>query len=134
MSITRKWIENYLLFGSADSNMIDPLTSLATKEIENMLPRSGEQLRRVLMRKIRNVKNMPIQKDCPIPILPRNLERMKFLELDPLVLARQLSIMYSDAIIKINNHELLFGHEHITGGLKSMLSLSKKVYLGNLTA
>jgi son of sevenless-like protein len=134
VSITRTWIENYLLFDSADSNMVDPLNSLATKDIENILPRSGDQLRRVLMRKVRNVKNMPVQQDCPSPILPKNLERMKFLELDTLELARQLSIMYGDGILKMNNHELLFAHEQITGGLKWMLSLSKKVYLGIFTA
>lgn len=127
LSITRTWIENYLLFDSADTHLIDPLTSLATNHIENILPRSGEQLHRVLVRKIRNVKNMPVQLDCPTPILPKNLARMRFLELDPLELARQLSIMYCDGILKVNAHDLLLSHKHTAGGLKSMLSLSRKV-------
>ena len=109
--------------------MIDPLSSLADKHIHDLLPRSGDQLSRVLMRKIRNVKNIPIQLDCPSPLLPKNLSHMRFLELDTLELARQLSIMYCDGILKINAHDLLFYHKHVAGGLLFTLSLSKKVYM-----
>jgi hypothetical protein len=118
-----------LLCDSADSHMIDPLNSLAKKHIDNLLPGAGDKLARVLMRKIRNVKNIPVQLDCPSPILPKNLSQMRFLELDPLELARQLSILYCDGILKINAHELLFCHKHVTGGLLFTLSLSKKVYI-----
>lgn len=127
LCITRTWIENYLLLDTNDSNLIDPLMVLATNNIENILPRSGEQLHRVLVRKLRNVKNMPVQSECPNPILPKSLDRMRFLELDPVELARQLSIMYCDRISKVNAHDVLFSHKHMTGDLKSMLSLSKKV-------
>lgn len=116
-----------MLLESNDSNLIDPLIDLATNHIENILPRSGEQLHRILVRRLRNVKNMPVQLECPSPILPKNLDRMRFLELDPVELARQISIMYCDRISKMHAHDILFSHKQMTGDLKSMLSFTKKV-------
>ena len=90
-----------------DTKTISLIQMFSHTVLREHMPLLSDQLDRVLDRKRRNVTSVPIKANCPNPILPRNMTRIRFVELDPLELARQLTLMHAKLFAKITNEELL---------------------------
>ncbi|TPX62785.1 hypothetical protein SpCBS45565_g06925 [Spizellomyces sp. 'palustris'] len=109
----KNWIETYALDDDpmdretlamiknfAQTTMSQPMT-LASQQITRLVEKreaGGGSARKMVLNPNR---------ECPTPILPRNLSRIKFLELDATEVARQLTIMESKQYIKIQPVEFL---------------------------
>ena len=67
----------------------------------------------------------------PSPILPKSLRRIKFLDVDPLEIARQLTIMEYELFSKVQSHELLQKEWNnpsgAEGGVRRMIDFSNSV-------
>lgn len=71
--------------------------------------------------------------DMPAPVLPKSLKRIRFLDIDPLELARQLTIMDSKLYSRIKPVECLDKNwgkgdsEHIAANVKASIEYSNQV-------
>jgi hypothetical protein len=113
-NIIKSWLENYYLEDEVEDRQIlskikefsesglmkDTLSFAAVQLIKLVEKRevSDGSLRKMVL-------NLTTQ--APQPITPRNLKRIKFLELDPLEFARQLTIMEANYFNKIKPIECL---------------------------
>ncbi|KAF9084459.1 hypothetical protein BGX23_010505 [Mortierella sp. AD031] len=113
-NIIKSWLETYYLEDEADDRealamikdfsgsaaMKDTMSFAAVQLIKLVEKReaSDGSLRKMVL-------NLTTQ--APQPITPRNLKKIKFLELDPLEFARQLTIMEANAYNKIKPVECL---------------------------
>ncbi|KAF9166172.1 hypothetical protein BGX20_000306, partial [Mortierella sp. AD010] len=113
-NIIKSWLENYYLEDEVEDRMILP----KIKEFsESSLMRDAMSFAAVQLIKLverretsdgslrKMVLNMTTQ--APQPIIPRNLKKIKFMDLDPLELARQLTIMEASYYNKIKPIECL---------------------------
>ncbi|RCH79722.1 hypothetical protein CU098_005826, partial [Rhizopus stolonifer] len=98
-NVLKNWLEFY--YYEDDSVLLDRLLDFTQTNIRNTLKFSNGQLES-LIEKRRNTKateNGSLKKmiltlpDPPEPILPKNRRRFKLLDIDPLEMARQLTIM-----------------------------------------
>ena len=118
-----------MLLNSDDADLTELLYEFANNQMEKILPRAGEQLVRILDRQIRNIPNIAIKQDCPIPRIPSTFNRMRFIELDALEMARQLTLMYSVAFEKTRPHNLLFPDVSVKRDLWALNSLDHQVII-----
>ncbi|KAF9577690.1 hypothetical protein BGW38_006936, partial [Lunasporangiospora selenospora] len=107
-NIIKSWLENYYLEDEVDDKealsmikdfsgstaMRDTMSFAAVQLIK--LVEKREQSDGLLKKMILNLSTQ-----APTPITPRNLKKIKFLELDPLEFARQLTIMEATVYNKI---------------------------------
>ncbi|KAI9366778.1 ras guanine nucleotide exchange factor domain-containing protein [Zopfochytrium polystomum] len=113
-NVMKLWLETYYQDDEEDRAAVVDLKSFATtamqdedgklglslsKELVKLVERRGQGL----MKKV--LKTMG--KDAPPPILPRTLKRIKFLEIDALEIARQLTIIEAKMYNKIQPVEFL---------------------------
>ncbi|KAJ3187303.1 hypothetical protein HDU85_006591 [Gaertneriomyces sp. JEL0708] len=113
-NVLKNWLENYAL--DTDSNdvlAVDMVRVFAEETMKEIMASAAAQLLRILNKMTLNGGNASTRKlvqnnrECPPPILPRNLNRIKFLELDPLEVARQLTVMESGLYARIMPSEFL---------------------------
>ncbi|KAI8997908.1 ras guanine nucleotide exchange factor domain-containing protein [Gaertneriomyces semiglobifer] len=113
-NVLKNWLENYAL--DTDSNdvlAVDMVRVFAEETMKEVMASAAAQLLRILNKMTLNGGNASTRKlvqnnrECPPPILPRNLNRIKFLELDPLEVARQLTVMESGLYARIMPSEFL---------------------------
>ncbi|KAG0205022.1 hypothetical protein BGX28_003228 [Mortierella sp. GBA30] len=113
-NIIKSWLENYYLEDEAedrhvlpkikefsDSSLMRETMSFAAVQLIKLVERresSDGAFRKMVL-------NLTTQ--APQPITPRNLKRIKFMDLDPLELARQLTIMEAGYYNKIKPIECL---------------------------
>ncbi|KAF9998234.1 hypothetical protein BGZ79_008086 [Entomortierella chlamydospora] len=113
-NIIKSWLENYYLEDEVEDRQILP----RIKEFsESSLMRDAMSFAAVQLIKLverretsdgslrKMVLNMTTQ--APQPIIPRNLKKIRFMDLDPLELARQLTIMEAGYYNKIKPIECL---------------------------
>lgn len=85
-----------------DAHIYDRIREFITSEEVARLP-AAKQLAMLLERgRARKVTALTVP---PPPILPKSLKKLKLLEIDPLELARQLTIMESDLFMRIRTME-----------------------------
>ncbi|KAI8391076.1 ras guanine nucleotide exchange factor domain-containing protein [Radiomyces spectabilis] len=96
-NVMKTWLENY--YNDEDEFILSRLEFFTNTVIRDASPFSADQLNR-LIRKRKELdadgglkKLVPNPIDGPIPIMPKNMTRIRLLETDPIELARQLSIM-----------------------------------------
>lgn len=110
MNIIKQWLEQ----GYTEQDA-EVLVSLDRFVRDNMATQSNAQSLLMLIEKrrkkstdytlrklVRNTKN-----EAPPPIMPKNLKRLKFLDIDPTELARQLTLIDSQLYNKITPMECL---------------------------
>ncbi|KAI8367834.1 ras guanine nucleotide exchange factor domain-containing protein [Choanephora cucurbitarum] len=90
------WLEQY--YYEEDSVVLDRLLLFTNTTLKETLSFSALQLERLICKRKEACKDlkklvMTNQPDAPEPILPRSLKRFRLLDLDPLELSRQLTLM-----------------------------------------
>ncbi|KAI8357794.1 ras guanine nucleotide exchange factor domain-containing protein [Blakeslea trispora] len=90
------WLEQY--YYEEDSVVLDRLLLFTNTTLKETLSFSALQLERLIYKRKEACKDlkklvMTHQPDAPEPILPRNLKRFRLLDLDPIELSRQLTLM-----------------------------------------
>ncbi|KAF9166445.1 hypothetical protein DFQ26_007832 [Actinomortierella ambigua] len=114
VNIIKQWLENYFLEDETE----DRLALVKIKEFsESALMRetmSFPSLQLIKLVERREASDVSFRKmilnlstQAPPPITPRNLKKFKFIEIDPLEMARQLTIMESAIYNKIKPVECL---------------------------
>ncbi|CAO3564325.1 unnamed protein product [Mortierella alpina] len=114
LNTIKSWLENYYLEDEtddrqmlprikefSDSNLMRETMSIPAVQLIKLVEKretSDGSLRKMVL-------NLTTQ--APQPITPRNLKKIKFMELDPLELARQLTIMEATVYNKIRPVECL---------------------------
>ncbi|KAF9983965.1 hypothetical protein BGZ75_004490 [Mortierella antarctica] len=113
-NIIKSWLENYYLEDEAEDRYILP----RIKEFSDS-PQMRETMSFAAVQLIKLVEKretsdgafrkmvLNLTTQAPQPITPRNLKRIKFMDLDPLELARQLTIMEASYYNKIKPIECL---------------------------
>ncbi len=91
-----------------DAKMLDVFVIFCNKIMSQALPKASERLLRVIEKKRARIDDTVIQSSCPTPILPKSMDRIRFLEMDPLELARQLTLMHARTFKRIKPEEFLF--------------------------
>lgn len=107
----KSWVENYFHDSAEDFEIMGAMKGFAqtvmsasSMELASLqLVRSIEKRLTGLPRKLLITAN----RDCPLPIIPKNLKKIRFLDLDPLEVARQLTIMEARDFNKIQPNEFL---------------------------
>ncbi|KAK3810586.1 MAG: cell division control protein [Linnemannia elongata] len=113
-NIIKSWLETYYLEDETDDrealSMIKDFSGSA--DMKDTMSFAAVQLIKLVEKREQSegafrkmVLNLTTQ--APQPITPRNLKKIKFLELDPLEFARQLTIMEANAYNKIKPVECL---------------------------
>ena len=113
-NIIKSWLENFYLEDEADDrealSMIKEFSGSAA--MKDTMSFAAVQLIKLVEKREQSegafrkmVLNLTTQ--APAPITPRNLKKIKFLELDPLEFARQLTIMEAHVYNKIRPVECL---------------------------
>ncbi|KAG0375337.1 hypothetical protein BGX24_009246 [Mortierella sp. AD032] len=113
-NIIKSWLETYFLEDESDDHealaMIKDFSGSAA--MKDTMSFAAVQLIKLVEKREQSegafrkmVLNLTTQ--APPPITPRNLKKIKFLELDPLEFARQLTIMEANAYNKIKPVECL---------------------------
>ncbi|KAG0287860.1 hypothetical protein BGZ96_008279 [Linnemannia gamsii] len=113
-NIIKSWLENYFLEDEVEDRQILPKIKEFSESglMKDTLSFAAVQLIKLVEK--REVSDGSLRKmvlnlttQAPQPITPRNLKRIKFLELDPLEFARQLTIMEANYFNKIKPIECL---------------------------
>ncbi|KAF9925008.1 hypothetical protein FBU30_005142 [Linnemannia zychae] len=113
-NIIKSWLETYYLEDESDDrealSMIKEFSGSAA--MKDTMSFAAVQLIKLVEKREQSegafrkmVLNLTTQ--APQPIIPRNLKKIKFLEIDPLEFARQLTIMEANAYNKIKPVECL---------------------------
>ncbi|KAF8960497.1 hypothetical protein BGZ46_001548, partial [Entomortierella lignicola] len=113
-NIIKSWLENYYLEDEAEDRQILPKIKEFSESslMRDNMSFAAVQLIKLVERRATSdgsfrkmVLNMTTQ--APQPITPRNLKKIRFMDLDPLELARQLTIMEAGYYNKIKPIECL---------------------------
>jgi son of sevenless-like protein len=99
-NVMKSWLETY--FNEEEDRPILPILEEFTKDVISISMSFGaDQLTKLIKKRMLAEDNSQIRKmklnvrtnDMPAPILPKNMKRIRLLEVDPLELARQMTIM-----------------------------------------
>ncbi|RCH80459.1 hypothetical protein CU098_002355, partial [Rhizopus stolonifer] len=99
-NVIKSWLETYFN-EEEDRPILATLSQFTDQVIIQSMKFGAEQLSKLIKKRmlsedsgqIRKMKLNVRTQDMPEPILPKNLKRIKLLELDPLELARQMTMM-----------------------------------------
>ncbi|KAI8967027.1 ras guanine nucleotide exchange factor domain-containing protein [Mycotypha africana] len=95
-NVLKSWLEQY--YYEEDSVLLDRLLFFTNTSIKDSLRFSAVQLERLIHKRkeaCTDLKKLVVtqQQDMPEPILPRDLQKFRLLDVDPLEMARQLTLM-----------------------------------------
>ncbi|RUS17998.1 ras guanine nucleotide exchange factor domain-containing protein, partial [Endogone sp. FLAS-F59071] len=105
-NIIKNWVENYYN-EDEDSEVLENIREFASTTMQEKLPITAMPLIKLIDK--RTMKKLVPNSiaAAPAPMLPKNMKRFRFLDVDPLELARQLTIMDSRLYTKIKPVECL---------------------------
>ncbi|KAJ5984678.1 hypothetical protein N7481_006777 [Penicillium waksmanii] len=115
INIFKQWLESFW----GDSSRCDATVNQDLLEIKAFVYRindaseavAARQLLSIIQCRLEGVVNIktiqPFLSSAPKPILPKKLNKLQFLKIDPKEIARQLTIMESSMFAKIQRSELL---------------------------
>jgi son of sevenless-like protein len=127
------WIETYCLDDAEDKEVLQLMKNFAVVTMSQDGSPLATQLQKLAER--REISSGQIKKitpthsqNYPPPILPRSLRHVKFLDLDPLEVARQLTIIEYKEFNKIQPHEFLQkAWSEKENNIKTMITMSNQV-------
>ncbi|KAJ3309596.1 hypothetical protein HDV04_005916 [Boothiomyces sp. JEL0838] len=138
----KTWIENYWI-NRFDEVCLDDVHDFANGVIMETQPALATQILGLVTTMINSdvygtpfmsskTKKIIKPEEYQPPILPKNLKRFSVLDLDPLELARQLTILFSSIFIKIQpvelmNQEFAKKYSNIAVNVRAMSDVSNKV-------
>ncbi|OLL24557.1 Cell division control protein 25, partial [Neolecta irregularis DAH-3] len=112
-NILKSWLESYFS-ESSDSPTLVEIKHFAANIMAFSIPGAGVLVKLAEKRMNTEESSIPLRKmvlnisqPLPEPIIPKNMKRIKFLDLDPLEIARQLTIIESRLYNKIAVGECL---------------------------
>ncbi|CAG8458526.1 111_t:CDS:2 [Ambispora gerdemannii] len=115
-NIMKSWLENYYI-DDQDSHCLERMRDFAQKIMHEHMAFAAVSLIKVIERRqkqpkdanFRDFRDMVLTNpgSPPASILPKNMKKLKFLDLDPLEIARQLTIIESKLYNKIRPVECL---------------------------
>ncbi|KAL1924796.1 uncharacterized protein VTP21DRAFT_4450 [Calcarisporiella thermophila] len=137
-NVMKTWLENHYM-DESDARVLPMLREFASGPMLEQMPTAAEQLIKLIDRRMANplgrVRKMVAKSGATVPpsIVPKNLRKIKFLELDPLELARQLTLMDSKLYNKIKPTECLnkawsmLENEEVAENIKSLIGQSNQM-------
>ncbi|KAJ1553866.1 hypothetical protein HK405_006677, partial [Cladochytrium tenue] len=139
-NVMKQWVETYYQEDDEDKEVLQEMRAFASVEMQEEDARLGLQLSSHLLKLIerreqglmKKILVTSMGKDVPAPILPRNLKKLKFLDLDPLEIARQLTIIESKVFNRIQPVEFLRKawsdkESEVAVNVKTMIAMSNQV-------
>ncbi|KAJ3324870.1 hypothetical protein HDU76_013312 [Blyttiomyces sp. JEL0837] len=110
-NVMKSWVETYCQDDEEDKMILTAMKQFATTTMAQEIPAIGNQLLKLIERReqggMKKILVTTQGRDVPPPILPRSLRRIKFLDLDALEVARQLTIIESKEYNKLQPTEFL---------------------------
>ncbi|KAF3928893.1 hypothetical protein AA313_de0200273 [Arthrobotrys entomopaga] len=114
LNILKSWFENYWMEpkGEAETEILNRVLGFAESVMAPSFPGANVLIKLLKMRlqgRDPQIERVMIKTDGakPPPIYPKNMRKLKFLDIDPLEFARQLTIIESRAYTKIRATECL---------------------------
>ncbi|TKY89315.1 hypothetical protein EX895_001846 [Sporisorium graminicola] len=111
-NVLKMWLEMHFYEGE-DDPYLDQVRRFAVEEMGEAasMKAPSQHLQRLVERRQgegeQMIRKMVFPNSAPAPILPKNLKKLKFLEIDPLELARQLTLLESRLYNKVKPAECL---------------------------
>ncbi|KAJ9479304.1 Cell division control protein 25 [Pseudozyma hubeiensis] len=99
-NVLKSWLEMHFYEGE-DEPYLDQVRRFAVEEMGEApaMKAPSQHLQRLVERRQgegeQMIRKMVLPNSAPAPILPKNLKKLKFLEIDPLEMARQLTLLES---------------------------------------
>ncbi|KAI8982521.1 ras guanine nucleotide exchange factor domain-containing protein [Pilobolus umbonatus] len=99
-NVIKSWLETYFN-EEQDKPLLPKIADFTEHVIVESMKFGADQLNKLINKRMMSEDSSQIRKmklnvrtgEMPVPILPKNMKRIKFLELDPHELARQMTIM-----------------------------------------
>ncbi|KAI9298992.1 ras GEF [Neoconidiobolus thromboides FSU 785] len=133
-NIMKIWLETYYNEGE-DQVGLENLRQFACTTMNEVMPKPASLIVQLISKR-RESSDVALRKmilnarTAPPPILPKNMNKLKLLDLDPLEIARQLTIIDSNNYNKIKPTEFLnkaWSRKDANGYVKIMTDMSNKV-------
>lgn len=111
-NVLKMWLEMHFYEGE-DEPYLDQVRRFAVEEMGEAasMKAPSQHLQRLVERRQGDgeqmVRKMVLPTSAPAPILPKNMKKLKFLEIDPLEIARQLTLIESRLYNKVKPAECL---------------------------
>ncbi|SNX83876.1 related to Guanyl nucleotide exchange factor Sql2 [Melanopsichium pennsylvanicum] len=111
-NVLKMWLEMHFYEGE-DEPYLNQVRRFAVEEMGEAarMKAPSQHLQRLVERRQgegeQMIRKMVLPNSAPTPILPKNLKKLKFLEIDPLELARQLTLLESRLYNKVKPAECL---------------------------
>ncbi|KAJ3249779.1 hypothetical protein HK104_007561 [Borealophlyctis nickersoniae] len=132
----KQWMENYVQDDDTDRQTLALIKTFATRVMNEPMAFASQQLVRLVEKRevsggsLRKI--VPTSRECPPAILPRNMKRIRFFELDATEVARQLTIMESREYNKVLPVEFLKKawsdkDNPVAVNVKTMIGISNQV-------
>ncbi|KAI8827072.1 ras guanine nucleotide exchange factor domain-containing protein [Fimicolochytrium jonesii] len=112
-NVARNWIDNHASFEDpVDRQAMVELKQFAQTDVMPFMEAAGKQLIKSIEKKESgesSARRMILNpnREYPVPVVPRNLKKIKFLDLDATEVARQLTIMEAKQYNKLEPGEFL---------------------------
>ncbi|KAK2762933.1 hypothetical protein FQN53_007415 [Emmonsiellopsis sp. PD_33] len=115
VNILKNWFENYWMEPNDDANMrlLQKVYAFVKESVAQTKTPGSQQLLSLIDQRMRGQDTTAkrlvptISANTPSPIIPKNMKRLKFLDIDPTEFARQLTIVESRLYAKIKPTECL---------------------------
>ncbi|KAI9307840.1 hypothetical protein BJ944DRAFT_274461 [Cunninghamella echinulata] len=113
-NVIKSWLDSYYI-EEDDRFMLPNILEFSEKVIRESMQFGAEQLGKAIQKRMNVEDSSQLRKmtlnvrtvQIPPTILPKNLKKLRFLDIDPLELARQLTVMDSKLYIRIKPVECL---------------------------
>ncbi|KAI9260692.1 ras guanine nucleotide exchange factor domain-containing protein [Phascolomyces articulosus] len=139
-NVLKSWLEHYYN-EEEDRPMLTVLYKFTDNIVRESMQFGAEQLIKLIKKRmdtddVGQIKKMTLNvraSDMPAPILPKNMKRLRFLDIDPLELARQLTVMDSKLYSRIKPVECLDKNwgkgdsENVAANVKASIEYSNQV-------
>ncbi|KAJ1569768.1 hypothetical protein HK405_004497 [Cladochytrium tenue] len=135
-NVMKQWVEMYYQEDDEDKEVLQEMRAFASAKMQEEDARLASHLLKLIERReqglMKKILVTSMGKDVPAPILPRNLKKLKFLDLDPLEIARQLTIIDSKVFNRIQPVEFLRKAwndkaNEVAVNVKTMIAMSNQV-------
>ncbi|KDN46450.1 hypothetical protein K437DRAFT_107336 [Tilletiaria anomala UBC 951] len=137
-NVLKSWLETYLYEGE-DEKYLERIRRFAENEMAATpsMALASKQLVRLIERRRGDgemqVRKMVMPNSAPPPVLPKNLRKIKFLDIDPLEMARQLTLLDSTLFCRIKPFECLDKSwskkdaDKLAPGIKDTINTSNRI-------
>ncbi|ORX44617.1 ras GEF [Hesseltinella vesiculosa] len=139
-NVIKSWLDMYYI-EEEDRMMLSRLLDFCEKVVRESMQFGAEQLSKAITKRMESDDPSQLRKmklnvrtdDMPPPIIPKNTKRLRFLEIDPLELARQLTIMDFKLYSCIKPVECLDKNwgkadsQHVAANIKASIEYSNQV-------